>query len=154
MTTRRRRRSRGQSLTEFALVLPIFAILLFGIIDLGRYVYTANALGNGAREAARIGSVGNRPSPDCDGLSRQACVELIADSRSWGLPADIVSTTVTCERIAPGDTTPNAIAVSACRTGDLLRVRTDSTFTLVTPIIAQFIGSLAISGESRVTVNQ
>ena len=52
-----KRKTRGQAMVEFALVLPIFAILLFGIIDIGRYVYTANALSNGAREggARRIG---------------------------------------------------------------------------------------------------
>ena len=33
---RRGRRSRGQSLVEFALVLPIFLLLLFGLIDGGR----------------------------------------------------------------------------------------------------------------------
>lgn len=135
-------------------MFPIFAIMLFGIIDLGRYVYTMNALSNGAREAARVGSVGNRPSPDCDGLTRQACTIKIAGSRSWGVPASAITTTVTCERVAPGDTTPNSVAVSACRTDDLLKVRSQTTFSLVTPLIAQFIGSMTIAGESRVTVNQ
>lgn len=145
---------RGQALAEFALVIPIFLILLFGIIDLGRYVYTANALSNGAREGARSGSVGNRPSPDCDGLSRENCVIAITRNRSWGMPGNQITPTVTCERIAPGDPTPNAIAVSACRTNDLLKVRAQSNFTLLTPIVAQFVGTLSISGESRVTVNQ
>ena len=72
-----RRRQRGQSLVEFALVFPIFAILLFGIIDLGRYVYTANALSNGAREGARAASVGVRPTPLCAALSRTACAEAV-----------------------------------------------------------------------------
>ena len=149
-----RRRDGGQALAEFALVIPIFLILLFGIIDLGRYVYTASALSNGAREGARSGSVGNRPSPDCDGLSRQNCVIAVTGSRSWGLPSNIITTTVVCERIAPGDSTPNGIAVGQCRTNDLLKVKAQSTFTLITPIIAQFVGNLSISGESRVTVNQ
>ena len=81
--TRRRRRSRGQSLAEFAMVFPIFAIMLFGIIDFGRLIYTANTLGNSAREAARIGSVGNRP-PECNGLTRDNCVKKIAQDRAWG----------------------------------------------------------------------
>ena len=42
----RRRRSRGQALTEFALVLPIFALLLFGIIDVARLAFTMNTLNN------------------------------------------------------------------------------------------------------------
>jgi Flp pilus assembly protein TadG len=141
-------------MVEFALVLPIFAIMLFGIIDLGRYVYTGNALSNGAREGARSGSVANRPSPTCDGLTREACVIAIASSNAWGVPASAISTTVTCARVAPGDTTPNTVSIGECRTNDLLTARSTTDFTLVTPIVAQFIGSLTISGDSQVTVNQ
>ena len=112
---------RGQSLVEFALVLPIFAIMLFGIIDFGRYVYTANTLGNGAREAARIGSVGNRP-PECDGLARDTCVKTVAQDRAWGVLANVITTTVTCERISP--TGDHARRSSPCASGDLLRVQT------------------------------
>jgi Flp pilus assembly protein TadG len=151
----RSRRSSGQSLTEFALVLPFFAILLFGIIDLGRLVYTANAMSNGAREGARIGSVGNRPSPTCDGLSRSACVIEIAGANAWGVPRSGITTTVACERIAVGDTTPNLLGdPDLCKTNDLLVVRNETTFSLVTPIVAQFIGSFNLSGQARVTVNQ
>ena len=45
----------GQALVEFALVLPIFLLLLFGLIDVGRLVYTWNALNQAAREGARYG---------------------------------------------------------------------------------------------------
>ena len=146
--------ARGQSLTEFALVLPIFAILLFGVIDLGRLVYTANAMSNGAREGARVGSVGNRPSPVCDGLSRVACVTEITGNNAWGVAKSAITTTVTCERIAVGDPTPNVVGANTCKTDDLLKVRAETTFSLVTPVIAQFIGGFPLSGEARVTVNQ
>ena len=152
--TVKKHRSRGQALVEFALVIPLFLILLFGIIDVARYVYTNNAVGNGAREAARSGSVGIRPSPDCDGLTRQACVIAIAGSRSWGIPATAITTTVACQRYPAGVSTPTAIAVSACRSNDLLTVRSSVNFTLVTPVIAQFFGSLTVTGDSQVTVNQ
>ena len=56
--------------------------------------------------------------------------------------------------MAPNDTTPNPVAVSQCRTNDLLRVRTQATFTLVTPLIAQWLGGQVIQGEALVTVNQ
>ena len=49
----RRRRDRGQSLAEFAIVAPIFFLLVFGIIELGLIFGTQNGLVNGAREAAR-----------------------------------------------------------------------------------------------------
>jgi hypothetical protein len=52
-----RRNSRGQSLVEFALVLPIFLLIFFGLIDVGRVVYLQNAFNEAAREGARYGSV-------------------------------------------------------------------------------------------------
>jgi Flp pilus assembly protein TadG len=146
-----RRRTRGQALVEFALIVPIFVIVIFGIIDLGRYVFTANAVSNAAREGSRIGSVGSRP-PACATLSREQCVITIADDNAWGVSSP-VTTTVTCEAVAAGDPTPNPIAVSACGTDDLLKVRSQTTFNLLTPLISQFIGNLTIAGESRVTVN-
>ncbi len=51
------REQRGQALPEFALVLPILAILLFGVIQLGVIFGGYNALINSVREAARYGSV-------------------------------------------------------------------------------------------------
>jgi hypothetical protein len=50
-------RSRGQALAEFALVAPIFFLLLFGIIEFGRYVYNVQVLNNAAREGARYAVV-------------------------------------------------------------------------------------------------
>ena len=49
----RRRRQRGQSLAEFALVAPIFFLLVFSVIQLGLVFGTQNGLVNGVREAAR-----------------------------------------------------------------------------------------------------
>jgi Flp pilus assembly protein TadG len=147
----RRSRSRGQSLAEFALVVPVFLIVLFGIIDLGRFVYTANALSNAAREAARVGSVGARPN-ECTGLSRQACVERLVRDRSWGV-AGTVTPTVTCERVAVNGSI-SVVAASTCRTGDLLRVRAEIPFAPLTPVVAQALGSVNVAGETRVTVNQ
>jgi Flp pilus assembly protein TadG len=149
----RRRRSRGQAMVEFALVFPIFALILFGIIDMGRYVVTANALSNGAREAARAASVGIRPSPQCDGLSREACAIAIADSNAWFVSPDAVTTTVSCERPSLGGGT-TAVAVSLCKTNDFLTVHSSSQFTLITPLIAQFMGNLNLNAETKVVVNQ
>jgi Flp pilus assembly protein TadG len=46
-------RQLGQSLVEFALVLPIFLAILIGMVDIGRAVWANNAVANAAREAAR-----------------------------------------------------------------------------------------------------
>lgn len=54
---RRRQRSAAQALVEFALVAPLFFLLLFAIIDFGRYVYYVQILNNAAREGARYAIV-------------------------------------------------------------------------------------------------
>ena len=50
---RRRRRQRGQALVEFALVAPIFFLLVFSIIQLGLVFGAQNGLVDGVRSAAR-----------------------------------------------------------------------------------------------------
>jgi Flp pilus assembly protein TadG len=47
----------GQSLVEFALVLPIFLLVLFAIVDFGMAFHAWITVTNSAREGARIGSV-------------------------------------------------------------------------------------------------
>jgi hypothetical protein len=48
---------RGQALVETALVLPIFLLVLFGLVDGGRFVYTDSVMSQAAREGARLASV-------------------------------------------------------------------------------------------------
>jgi len=51
---KRRERQDGQTLVEFALVLPIFLLVVFGLLDVGRLVFTNSALSQAAREGARL----------------------------------------------------------------------------------------------------
>jgi Flp pilus assembly protein TadG len=44
----------GQSLVEFALILPLLALLFLGAVDLTRAFYTYIGLQNASREAARV----------------------------------------------------------------------------------------------------
>ena len=53
----RKRRERGQSLVETAVVFPILLLLLAAIIDFGRAFDTYIVLTNAAREGARFGAV-------------------------------------------------------------------------------------------------
>jgi Flp pilus assembly protein TadG len=53
------RRGRGQEgavAVEFALVLPILMLLVFGILDLGHYWYMGHILSDASREGARYGT--------------------------------------------------------------------------------------------------
>lgn len=45
-------RSRGQSLVEFALILPLFLVFVAACLDLGRVFYANISLNNAAREGA------------------------------------------------------------------------------------------------------
>lgn len=47
----------GQSLVEFALALPVFLLLMLGVVDLGRGFYYNNMMANMAREGARYATV-------------------------------------------------------------------------------------------------
>ncbi len=52
-------RGRAQSLVEFAVVVPLFLLLLFALIDFSRLLFTYVSMSNGAREMARVASVSN-----------------------------------------------------------------------------------------------
>jgi Flp pilus assembly protein TadG len=44
----------GQSLIEFALLLPILVLIIFGVLELGRAFFAFIAISNAAREGARV----------------------------------------------------------------------------------------------------
>jgi Flp pilus assembly protein TadG len=53
--------TRGASAVEFAIILPILLLILFGIIEFGFYIYNQQMLTNAAREGARVGIVASIP---------------------------------------------------------------------------------------------
>ncbi len=57
---------RAQSMTEFALALPVLLMLIFGIIEFGRIMQAWLALENGARFGVRFASTGNFNPAYCD----------------------------------------------------------------------------------------
>jgi Flp pilus assembly protein TadG len=72
-------KERGQTTTEFAIVLPILCLLLFGVIQFGilfnNYVTLTDAVRAGARKAAVSRQIqGTTP--------RQACIDQIKASAS------------------------------------------------------------------------
>jgi len=68
-TRRGRRGERGASLIEFAIVLPILCLFLFGIIDGGSVYSNYISVRQGVREGARLGVVmGSSPVSTCAAL--------------------------------------------------------------------------------------
>ena len=57
---------KGQSLAEFVMILPIFLILVFAIMDFGMGFHAWLTVTNSAREGARLGSVRAPPNGACD----------------------------------------------------------------------------------------
>ncbi len=160
ISLRGRRRSRGQALLEFALVLPIFLLIVFGIIDIGRYVYLTNAFNEGAREGARYGSV-EQWQYGCPASvvtqTRFACTAAVALGRVAGAPAYVSTPTVTC--YSKGGDSSTAVASAACRAGYMLQVTVSTPtspanqqFHFLTPVIGQLLGSPTISGQASVVV--
>lgn len=50
-------RNGGQSLVEFALVLPIIVLLIMAFMEVGRAVFAFNTIANAARQGARVAAV-------------------------------------------------------------------------------------------------
>lgn len=48
---------RGQSLVEFALILPLFMIVLFGIMEFGKLWEMSNLITSASREGARVAAI-------------------------------------------------------------------------------------------------
>jgi Flp pilus assembly protein TadG len=59
------RKRRGVTIVESALVLSVFLMLLFGMFEYCRFLYTLHVTNNAAREAARYASV----NVNCSGTS-------------------------------------------------------------------------------------
>jgi hypothetical protein len=50
-------RSTGQELVEFAIILPLLLLVVFGVLDLGRMFHALITITNAAREGARYGII-------------------------------------------------------------------------------------------------
>ena len=53
-----RKDERGQAVAEFAMIVPIFLLLVFAIVDFGMGFHAWITVTNAAREGARLGAVG------------------------------------------------------------------------------------------------
>src|SRR3954470_15472692 len=135
------RAGRGQALVEFALVFPLFVMLLCGVLDGGRLVYAWNALSDMARTAGRAVSVQHWPAV-CDGITHDpaganTCVNAIIATQLVGVPGAVG--TVSC-------------VPSGCGPDAKMTVRVHAKMTLVTPILAQLMGSPDVTGITTFVV--
>jgi uncharacterized repeat protein (TIGR01451 family) len=156
------RKSAGQSMLEFALILPLLMTLTLGIIEFGRILFLYSSVTNAGRTATRYGlAVGNSPNGvpyyvDCAGIVATAQNAILLDT---GSP---VVVTVRYDRDAnpdPSDpTAPKMIPLGNCGTlsadqigqGDRLVVEVQ---TQVRPIVSFLpISPLNISTTNARTI--
>ncbi len=146
--------SRGQSLVEFVLVVPILFLLLAAAVDLGRLFYAYVAVENAAKEGALFGA----RSPLCDTPANSGCdnpnnvvwhVENEATNLVDTSGNSLMATTVACRR-------PNGTLVQPindCLDGDTYQVSVSTPFSLITPILSTVIGSpITLTKQSQATV--
>jgi Flp pilus assembly protein TadG len=138
-----RRGSRGQSLVEFAIVLPIITLVVLGLFDLGRAVFTYNTLSQAARQANRTAIV----DQDTDRVKAMA----IAAAPTIGLTPSNVTVCFKTEDTAQSncsspstDNCPTATRVIGC----LAIVTASMSYAPLTPVISVFWPSIPLTSTS------
>ena len=128
---------RGQSLVEFAMVAPMFFLLVFGITDFGRLFFTQVTLQHALREAGRYAVTGQHqkdPNNPANLLSREQSIRNIAQQYAAGLLPDASSID-----IAAYDSQGNLdTAHVAGLPGETVVVSLTTHLTLITPIIGRY----------------
>jgi hypothetical protein len=143
---------RGQSLVEFALILPILLLLLAGAIDLGRAYFSAITLENAVKEGAFWGA----RDPECATDATAGCtdpgnVEARIQAELDGLALTLLD--VKCFNPGTTDFTGTGKPLADCEDGDLYFVRAQLPFALVTPIISSIVGSpITMSSDATAVV--
>jgi Flp pilus assembly protein TadG len=130
MGSARRSRTRGQSLVEFALVIPVFFLLLAGVLDFGFMLYSRMTIINAAREGARVAA------QTADRTTIPAIVPAKVTSVSTGLVTSSpdMQVTVSCVAIAtPGSCSFSTTTSSTA--GDAIRVSVSYRYHTFFPLL-------------------
>jgi hypothetical protein len=141
------RAERGQALVEFSLAVIPFLIMLMGVVDLGRGIYTMNGTSEAAREITRVTIVHLEDGSGNVGFSTETS-EVIAIQKSLvpGLDID-PSADIDCvdayDVVVPDD---------ECLPGsDFIRIHVEAPFAPITPLVSMF-GSHTFESTSRMQI--
>ncbi|WP_129689929.1 TadE/TadG family type IV pilus assembly protein [Gottfriedia acidiceleris] len=121
------RSEKGQSLVEFALILPLLAMLLLGMLDFGRIFHAYLALDHAGREAARAASIGKD-----DATIKSVAVN---DASSIKLTTDKIS-----------------ISPSTRSSGSNVTITISYPVDFLTPVIGQIVGKLDLKSTTVMRV--
>jgi hypothetical protein len=172
----------GQALVEFALILPIFLVVLFGMLDAGRYVYMRSVLSQAAREGARVAAVEaswlestaancNQPGgPVCPANAPALAADALAAANRMVAPFGSISTLyISCDAAGSAPTgawtSGTACTTNSGVTGNVVSVRVLLTYNPITPVgtlmplmlgagsAGSFTGPITVSGSATMVIN-
>lgn len=140
-----RQRTRGQALTEFAIVFPVFILILVAILDAGRAVFVYNGLTNAAREGARLAIV-NQDKPSVAQRVREMSFGTAISN--GGNLNDLVSYYKQTPNLDP-TLNPQCTTIA---TGCIAVVTARANWSAITPIIGNLVGPFAFTARSELPI--
>ena len=134
-------------MVEFAMVAPIFFLVLFAIIEGGRFIFYYEALNHATREGARDAIVNGANSLDCP-TGPPAPLSVACD-----IPGDDVVARV---RASAYGMPPTSIAVVPTwnpnnARGSIVNVEASFTYSTLVPLLP--LPPITVSAESSLVVN-
>lgn len=135
MTERRLQGEGGQALVEFALIMPVFLLLVLGLFDVARAVWQENTLAYAAREGTRYAIVHGSASDDPVHPGNPTPVVAVVRSAALGVP----NITVT-------SSWPDLVGSTACFDRGC-RVAVDATAQFI-PLPSQYL----LNGAFQITL--
>jgi TadE-like protein len=141
--TRLRRRTRGQSLTEFALILPLLILLLMGILDFGRAIFAFNTLSNAAREGARVAIVDQTVTSGVPAGAQEAANQAVGMDLDASDTADVEVTYLLPDLSGP---CPDRSL------GCIAQVRVQYEFRAITPVIGNIVGAIPLESVTQLPI--
>ena len=110
-TDRAGENERGAALVEFALLLPVLAMIVFGALTAGMAYNHKMDLTHAAREGARYGATVPQaqctPTSNCGGLNWAQLVQSVVAERSFGA----LTTSQVCVALVSGSASPEPAPV-------------------------------------------
>jgi Flp pilus assembly protein TadG len=138
----------GQSLVEFAFMLPILILVLAAAVDLGRAYYTYVAITNAAREGARFGA--SNPS-NTSGVRDRVRNEIQGTSLS--IPDGQIPSPA-CYLYVEGSTDyGSGVSCSSASSGDYIQVQVNYPFYFITGYVLG-LGSVTMSQSATMAISR
>lgn len=136
-------REGGQSVVEFALIVPLILLLVFGALDMGRAVFAFNTLAQAAREGNRVAIVNQTDSVVKARVIGAAVTLGLSDSSVDVCYKRAATTQRSCVSPSTDDCPQSSRAI-----GCLAIVTARMTYRPMTPVIGQIFSTVTLSSTS------